>query len=88
MKTVFAAVLVAATFAGFGASNAMPLAPVAPSAHADVIQVRGGCGPGFHRGPYGGCRVNRGRVVVVPPRFVRPGRCGPGRFWRGGRCWR
>jgi hypothetical protein len=26
----------------------------------------GGCGPGFHPGPYGGCRPNRGPVVVVP----------------------
>ena len=26
----------------------------------------GGCGPGFHRNPYGECRPNRGPVVVVP----------------------
>lgn len=33
---------------------------------ADAAQ---GCGPGFHRGPYGACRPNRpppGAVVVVP----------------------
>jgi hypothetical protein len=39
---------------------------------SDVIQVAGGCGPGWHRGPGGGCRPNR--VVVVP---------GPRCFWRG-----
>ena len=55
----------------------------------------GGCGPGFHRGPYGGCVVNRGPVVVVPggpvvverPVVVVPGRgCPYGFAWRYGRC--
>ena len=59
MKTLFAAVLVAGTLAGFSAANAA-----------------GGCGPGFHRGPYGGCRPNGGAVVVGAP---RRGRAGPGR---------
>ncbi|WP_375410987.1 GCG_CRPN prefix-to-repeats domain-containing protein [uncultured Bradyrhizobium sp.] len=82
MKTLFAAVLVAGTFAGFGAADAA-----------------GGCGPDFHRGPYGDCRPNGGaivvaprvvapRVVVAPPVVVVPrGRvCPPGLFWRYGRC--
>ena len=40
------------------ALQAMPLAPLdqAPAASGEIIQVAGGCGPGFHRGPYGGCR--------------------------------
>ena len=90
MKALFAAALVAGTVASFGSANAMPLAPVAPTVHADVIQVAGGCGPGMHRGRWGRCRVNRGGVVVVPPRFVGPmgRRCGPGMVWRHGRCWR
>ena len=41
MKYLFAAVLVASSFAGFSAANAA-----------------GGCGPGWHRGPFGGCRRN------------------------------
>jgi hypothetical protein len=58
-----------------------------------------GCGPGFHRGPYGGCRPNGGavivaprvvapRVVVAPPVVVVPrGRgCPYGMAWRYGRC--
>jgi hypothetical protein len=58
-----------------------------------------GCGPGFHRGPYGGCRPNGGavivaprvvapRVVVAPPVVVVPrGRgCPYGFAWRYGRC--
>jgi hypothetical protein len=38
------------------ASQAMPLAPLDQSASTDTIRVAGGCGPGWHRGPYGGCR--------------------------------
>jgi len=43
-----------------------------------------GCGGGFHRGPYGGCRPNG-------PVFVGGARVGvfyPGRgYWYGGRYW-
>ena len=56
----------------------------------------GGCGPGWHRGPYGGCRPNRGPVVVAPggPVVVAPGApvvvvprgCPIGFVWRYGRC--
>jgi hypothetical protein len=79
MKYLFAAALVASTFASFG------------SAYAE-----GGCGPGFHRNPYGECRPNRGPVVVVEPGavvverpavVVVPGRaCPVGFVWRYGRC--
>lgn len=79
MKTLVAAALFAASAAGFSAANAMPAAP-APGISADVIQVAGGCGRGFHRGPYGRCVLNRGRVVVVRPPVVR--RC---RYWAPGR---
>jgi hypothetical protein len=43
---------------GMSASQAMPLASFgqAPAASNDIIPVAGGCGPGGHRGPYGGCR--------------------------------
>ncbi|EKS38454.1 MAG: hypothetical protein ACJAVZ_002596 [Afipia broomeae] len=78
MKTLFAAALLAVSVAGFGTANAMPLAP-ASGASADVIQVAGGCGPGFHRGPYGGCRANRGVVVVRPPVVRKCRYWGPGR---------
>lgn len=78
MKTLFAAAIVAAaTVASFGSANAMPLAPAGQS--SDVIHVAQGCGPGFHRGPMGGCRANRG-VVVRPGPVVR--RC---RYWGPGR---
>jgi hypothetical protein len=46
----------------------------------------GGCGRGFHRGPYGGCRVNRGAVVVAPGLAI--GTFYPGRgYWDGHRYW-
>lgn len=54
-RLLAAAVVLCATVAG---ANAMPLAPLAPPSSADVIEVAGGCGPGWHRGPYGGCRRN------------------------------
>jgi len=82
MKTLFAAAFLAVSAAGFGAANAMPAAP-APGISADVIQVAGGCGRGFHRGPYGRCVLNRGRTVVVRPPVVRKCRYwGPNRVCR------
>jgi hypothetical protein len=40
----------------------------------DSASAAAGCGPGFHRGPGGGCLPNRGApgVVVVPPVVVAP----------------
>jgi hypothetical protein len=74
MKYLFAAALVATTVVGFGAT-------------ADAA---GGCGPGFHRGPYGGCRPNAGVVVVRRPPVVvvapRARVCPGGFVWRYGRC--
>ena len=45
-------------FAAISASQAMPIAPLDQSQAApeNTIRVAGGCGPGWHRGPYGGCR--------------------------------
>jgi hypothetical protein len=45
---------------------AASLAAFAP-AHAE-----GGCGWGFHRGPYGGCRANGGYVAPGGPAVVVP----------------
>ena len=52
----------------------------------DSGSAAGGCGPGFHRGPYGGCQPNRGPVVVVPaaPVVVAPAVCGAGFRWHPG----
>ena len=62
------------------ASQAMPLAPLDQTASANVIRVADGCGPGFHRGPYGACRP----LYNCPPGW-HPGpygkQCFPNRRW-------
>jgi hypothetical protein len=54
------------------AAQALPLAPDQAPASL-IIKVAGGCGPGFHRGPMGGCQPNRGVVVVPGAVVVAPG---------------
>jgi hypothetical protein len=60
MKHFFAIALTAGLLAGAGLAapaQAMPLSPLA--AQNDLVtKVAGGCGVGWHRGPYGGCQRN------------------------------
>ena len=56
MTRLIATAFVLATL--IGSANALPLAPAASPVNSDVIEVAGGCGAGWHRGPYGGCRRN------------------------------
>lgn len=44
------------------------LAVGAATASLSPAQAHDGCGPGFHRGPYGHCRPNEGPggVVIAP----------------------
>ena len=64
--------------------------------------AEGGCGWGFHRGPYGGCRANGSGPVYVAPRpaavvvapgaviYAHPGRACPYGYHlgrEGRRCW-
>jgi hypothetical protein len=58
MNRLIAAAFLASTLMGPGIANAMPMTPLSPAQDSDVIRVAGGCGPGMHRGPYGGCRQN------------------------------
>src|SRR5262252_7818957 len=46
------------------AAQSMPLAPLEQAPTSLTIPVAGGCGLGFHRGPYGGCRTGRGSTQV------------------------
>lgn len=39
-------------------ANAMPFPSLADQAPSAITRTAGGCGLGFHRGPYGGCRPN------------------------------
>jgi hypothetical protein len=65
--------------AAVSASQAMPVAPIA-SSQPEVIKVAQGCGPGFHRGPYGACRP-----LYSCPLGWHPGpygkQCFPNRRW-------
>jgi len=69
--------------------KALFAAVVASVALAGVgtADAAGGCGPGFHRGPYGACRANRGPVVVGVGGPAL-GAFYPGRgYWDGHRYW-
>jgi hypothetical protein len=72
-------VLVASTVISFvSTAGAMPLAPLDQSQTGFVVRVEGGCGPGFHRDRFAGCRPNRPVVVApAPPVVVAPVAPGP-----------
>lgn len=62
-------------------AQAMPFSNVSSASAPEITLVAGGCGPGFHRGPYGGCRPNGyapyyGRPVYRAPVY-RPVYRGP-----------
>ena len=97
MNKLFAVVLIAAAV-GFSLIIAAQAMPFGSNQTQDslVIQVAGGCGPGFHPGPYGRCRRNgyyggayyggavvAPGVVVAPPIVVAPScrRCNAYRCW-------
>jgi hypothetical protein len=56
--TKILALAIGASFFCVAAAQSMPLAPLEQAKASLTIPVAGGCGPGFHRGPYGGCRRN------------------------------
>ena len=62
----------AGAFAVLIAPAAQALTPAPLSTTTDVIHVAGGCGPGWHRGPYGGCRRNAAVYYGGPAMVVRP----------------
>ncbi len=78
MKSTSLIVAAAAALFATGAAQALPVAPLSAS-DAAIVQVRGGCGFGAHRGPFGGCRLNRGprgairRAITGAPRGCPPG---------------
>ena len=88
-------ILIASAFALVGLvaaapSHAMPFAP-ADQAPSVITLTAGGCGIGFHRGPWGGCRPNGGYYGYRPYAYgYRPYAYGYG--YRpygvyGRRCW-
>ena len=57
MRTMLLALAAsAALVSGASAVSAMPLLQTGSDAAPELLLVAQGCGPGFHRGPFGGCR--------------------------------
>jgi hypothetical protein len=54
------------TLAGISSATAMTVPPAPQSRSGDIVQVAGGCGPGWHRGPYGHCIRNWVRPWAHP----------------------
>jgi hypothetical protein len=81
-KTLIASAFALMGLSAVAPSQAMPFA-AADKAPSAIILTAGGCGPGFHRGPYGGCRPNGGAYVhpYAHP-YARP--YGRHCWWRGG----
>jgi hypothetical protein len=81
MKTLMALAFAAGLGLAATPSQAMTVAPV--NSAGIVIQVAGGCGPGWHRGPRGGCLRN----YAHPRRHACPRgyHLGPGGRCRGNR---
>ena len=57
-KLLSLAAVIGVSFFCVAAAQSMPLAPLEQAQASLTIPVAGGCGPGFHPGPYGGCRRN------------------------------
>ena len=57
-KRLSLAAAIGVSFFCVAAAQAMPLAPLEQAQASLTIPVAGGCGPGFHPGPYGHCRRN------------------------------
>jgi hypothetical protein len=75
MKPFLAAAALAAIFAAGSAAQAFPLPSQPASAPSEVLRVSGGCGLGWHRGPYGGCRPNGYGYYGPYAGYAYPGRC-------------
>jgi hypothetical protein len=80
LKMLGAAALVVGGMGLASGAHAAPAAPASGLAGSGLVEhVAQGCGPGFFRGPYGGCRPMRGGYGR-PAYGPRPG-YGPRRCW-------
>ena len=99
-KRLSLAAAIGVSFFCVAAAQAMPLALLEQAQASLTIPVAGGCGPGFHPGPYGHCRRNGyygGRywggavvapgVVVTAPGVVVAPRGPSCRRCNAYRCW-
>jgi hypothetical protein len=74
--TCFAAAVVACMLPSV--VSAGPASPSRPGdGGATIMLVSGGCGLGYHRGPYGGCRPNGAGWRGPPPGYYGGAGAGP-----------
>ena len=69
---VFASALALVGLAAAAPAHAMPFPPLADQAPSAITLTAGGCGIGFHRGPYGGCRPNGGGYAYGYHPYAHP----------------
>jgi hypothetical protein len=82
-KTVFVCALALLGFSAAVPAQAMPFPPLGDQNLSAITLTAGGCGIGFHRGPYGGCRPNGGAYAYG----YRPYAYGYHPYAYGRRCW-
>jgi hypothetical protein len=88
-NTLFAYALALLGLAAAVPADAMPFPSLADQAPSAITLTAGGCGVGFHRGPYGGCRPNGGAYYGYRPYAYgyRPYAYGYRPYAYGRRCW-
>jgi hypothetical protein len=77
MRHHIASAAIAAAVMAAPAAQAFTL-PAPPAAQDNLVRVAGGCGLGWHRGPWGGCRPN---YYYRPYAYLAPAYA-PGCWWR------
>jgi hypothetical protein len=86
MRLTLAAASLTAMLGAGSTAQAFTLASRPALERTDIVRVAGGCGLGWHRGPYGGCRRNfYGYDYYGSYAYYRPYAYYPGYY--GGRCW-
>jgi uncharacterized membrane protein len=78
---VVAASVCVIDLASVSLAMAMPAAPLDQTETTAVIQIAGGCGSGWHRGPGGECRRNTGRVACGRGYRLTPHGCRKTQFF-------
>ena len=79
MKPFLAAAALATALMAGSVAQAFPLPSQPAPVQRDVLHVAGGCGLGWHRGPYGGCRPSAAYYGYGPyAAYYHAGRC----WWR------
>lgn len=82
-KLVLLAAIAAALVSTAAAAQTVPQSSGRQDADATVIEVRGLCGLGWHRGPWGGCRPNGPAYVYGPYVAYAPPPYPPRCWWVG-----